>query len=182
MIFVEDAVVLVDKNDNELGTMPKLEAHIIGALHRAFSLFIFNSKKQLLIQQRAITKYHSGSLWANTCCSHPRPNELLSQAIHRRLDEELGMQCDEIRTIGTVLYNEKVTDNLIEHEFDHLYLGFSDQTPQCNPNEVMNYRWISLDSLYQDIEKNPSDYSVWFCYILKHMGFHQFTRWSQGII
>ncbi|WP_156510833.1 isopentenyl-diphosphate Delta-isomerase, partial [Proteus hauseri] len=101
MIFVEDAVVLVDKNDNELGTMPKLEAHIIGALHRAFSLFIFNSKKQLLIQQRAITKYHSGSLWANTCCSHPRPNELLSQAIHRRLDEELGMQCDEIRTIGT---------------------------------------------------------------------------------
>lgn len=179
---MEDAVVLVDINDNELGTMPKLEAHIIGALHRAFSIFIFNSKHQLLIQQRAAVKYHSGSLWANTCCSHPRPNELLSQAIHRRLDEELGMQCDEMQTIGTILYNEKVTDNLIEHEFDHLYLGFSDQLPQCNPDEVMDYRWISLDSLYQDIEDNPSHYSVWFCYILKHMGISQFTRWSKGII
>lgn len=117
---MKDAVILVDKNDNELGTMPKLEAHITGALHRAFSLFIFNSKQQMLIQQRALTKYHSGGLWANTCCSHPLPNEPLSQAIHRRLNEELGMQCD-MQPIGTILYNEKVTDDLIEHEFDHLF-------------------------------------------------------------
>ncbi|MBU0049647.1 isopentenyl-diphosphate Delta-isomerase [Klebsiella pneumoniae] len=178
---MEDAVILVDKNDNELGTMPKLEAHIVGALHRAFSIFIFNSKQQLLIQQRAISKYHSGGLWANTCCSHPLPNELLSDAIHRRLDEELGMQCD-MQSIGTILYNEKVTDDLIEHEFDHLFLGFSNELPHSNPDEVMNYRWVSLDTLYQDTEKNPQNYSIWFRYILNRMGIEQFSRWSQGII
>nr|WP_244185058.1 isopentenyl-diphosphate Delta-isomerase [Proteus columbae] len=161
--------------------MPKLEAHIVGALHRAFSIFIFNSKQQLLIQQRAISKYHSGGLWANTCCSHPLPNELLSDAIHRRLDEELGMKCD-MQPIGTILYNEKVTNDLIEHEFDHLFLGFSNELPHSNPDEVMNYRWISLDTLYQDTEENPQNYSVWFRYILNRMGIEQFSRWSQGII
>ncbi|WP_100159043.1 isopentenyl-diphosphate Delta-isomerase [Proteus columbae] len=178
---MEDAVILVDKNDNELGTMPKLEAHIVGALHRAFSIFIFNSKQQLLIQQRAVSKYHSGGLWANTCCSHPLPNELLSDAIHRRLDEELGMKCD-MQSIGTILYNEKVTDDLIEHEFDHLFLGFSNELPRSNSNEVMDYRWISLDSLYQDIEENAQNYSVWFRHILNRMGIEQFSRWSHGII
>ncbi|WIV90325.1 isopentenyl-diphosphate Delta-isomerase [Proteus appendicitidis] len=161
--------------------MPKLEAHIVGALHRAFSIFIFNSKQQLLIQQRAISKYHSGGLWANTCCSHPLPNELLSDAIHRRLNEELGMKCD-MQPIGTILYNEKVTDDLIEHEFDHLFLGFSNELPHSNPDEVMNYRWISLDTLYQDTEENPQNYSAWFRYILNRMGIEQFSRWSQGII
>lgn len=178
---MEDAVILVDEHDNELGTMPKLEAHITGTLHRAFSLFIFNSEQQLLIQQRAISKYHSGGLWANTCCSHPRPNEPLLNAIHRRLDEEFGMRCD-MQSIGNVLYNEQVTDNLIEHEYDHLFLGFSDDTPQYNPDEIMNYRWISLEKLYQDIKNNPQNYSVWFRYILNRMGIEQFSRWSQGII
>jgi len=180
VIFVKDAVILVDKNDNELGTMPKLEAHITGALHRAFSLFIFNSKQQMLIQQRALTKYHSGGLWANSCCSHPLPNEPLSQAIHRRLNEELGMQCD-MQPIGTILYNEKVTDDLIEHEFDHLFLGFSDKTPQCHPDEVMDHRWISLNELYHDVEKHPENYSAWFCHILMALGIEQFTRWSKNI-
>lgn len=178
---MEDAVILVDSNDNELGIMPKLEAHIKGALHRAFSLFIFNSKKQLLIQQRAIQKYHSGGLWTNTCCSHPRPNEPLSQAIHRRLNEELGMQC-QMLPIGTVLYNEKVTDNLIEHEFDHLFIGFCDELPQCNPNEVMDYQWISLDVLYQNIEEDPECYTAWFRYILNTLGKKQVKQWSEGAI
>ncbi|OAT31601.1 isopentenyl-diphosphate Delta-isomerase [Proteus myxofaciens] len=178
---MEDAVILVDNNDNELGTMPKLEAHIIGALHRAFSLFIFNSQKQLLIQQRAISKYHSGHLWANTCCSHPRPNEPLSKAIHRRLYEELGMSCD-MQPIGTILYNEKVTDDLTEHEFDHLFLGFTDDDPQCNPDEVMNYQWISLTELYKDIKINPNKYTAWFRYILNYFEKEQFEKWSIGII
>ena len=126
-----EKVILVDKNDRQVGLMEKQEAHIKGLLHRAFSIFIFNTKNELLLQKRATQKYHSGGLWTNTCCSHPRENESTIDAAYRRLNEEMGMICD-LKFKFNFIYKAKLDNNLYEHELDHVFFGFSDSTPKIN--------------------------------------------------
>ena len=130
-----EKVILVDKNDNEVGTMEKQEAHVKGLLHRAFSVFIFNDKNELLLQRRAVNKYHSGGLWTNTCCSHPRQNEKTKDAAKRRLLEEMGMR-STLKKQFDFIYKAKLDNNLYEHEFDHVFFGFTNDLPIINQEEV----------------------------------------------
>ena len=153
-------VILVDKHDNEIGTMPKMEAHVTGVLHRAFSVFIFNQNGELLLQQRALDKYHSGGKWTNTCCSHPRAGEETLTAANRRLLEEMGMEC-ELNYGFNFLYKADVENGLIEHEFDHVYYGISDDLPAINLAEVAAYKYVKIDTLRLDLEKNPALYTEW---------------------
>lgn len=154
-------VILVDEADNEIGTEEKLKAHKEGKLHRAFSIFVFNSEGKLLLQQRALSKYHCPGLWANTCCSHPRPNETVEAAAHRRLVEEMGFDCP-LKEIFSFTYKAKFDNGLMEHEFDHILLGRFDGTPKANPEEVESWKWVGIDELKQDINANPGRYAYWF--------------------
>ncbi|MGV0938443.1 isopentenyl-diphosphate Delta-isomerase [Empedobacter falsenii] len=164
---MEEFVVLVDQDDQKLGLMEKQQAHIAGLLHRAFSVFVFNSKGELMIQQRAASKYHSPTLWTNTCCSHPRDNETYEQAAHRRLEEEMGFDC-ELEYKFNFIYKAHLENDLIEHELDHVFIGTFDNEPKLNPDEVMAYRWVELDDLKKDMEKNPQNYTAWFKIIFEH--------------
>ena len=157
---MEERVILVDQDDSEIGTMEKQEAHISGSLHRAFSVFIFNSKGELLLQQRALDKYHSPGLWTNTCCSHPRPGEATLVAANRRLEEEMGMQ-SELQYGFNFTYKADFGNHLTEHEFDHVFFGRSDAMPQTNPAEVAAFKYLSLAELEQELHKNPAHYSAW---------------------
>ena len=164
---MEEFVVLVDQDDQKLGLMEKQQAHVAGLLHRAFSVFVFNSKGELMIQQRAASKYHSPTLWTNTCCSHPRDNETYKQAAHRRLEEEMGFDC-ELEYKFNFIYKAHLENDLIEHELDHVFIGTFDDEPKLNPDEVMAYRWVELDDLKKDMEKNPQNYTAWFKIIFEH--------------
>ena len=154
-------VVLVDKNDNAIGTMEKQQAHVEGALHRAFSIFIFNSENKLLLQKRASSKYHCGGLWTNTCCSHPRENEIVLDAAARRLQEEMGMQC-ELKPIFSFVYKAQFENGLTEHEYDHVFVGQSDQLPKLDAEEVEDYRYIGLEELHKEIKVSPQNFTPWF--------------------
>ena len=154
-------VILVDEQDKKLGLMEKIEAHKKGVLHRAFSVFILNQKNQLLLQQRALHKYHSGGLWTNTCCRHPRDGETNLEAAHRRLQEEMGMDAPLEKLLHFV-YRAEFDNNMIEHELDHVFVGKCDANPVINPDEVEAYKWMDLDELKADIEKNPQLYTAWF--------------------
>ena len=154
-------VVLVDEQDNPIGKMEKQQAHIEGLLHRAFSIFIFNSEKKLLLQKRASSKYHCGGLWTNSCCSHPRENENIQDAANRRLAEEMGMQCS-LKPIFTFMYKAEFDNGLIEHEFDHVFFGESDQNPKINPEEVETYRYIAMEDLQQEVKEFPQNFTPWF--------------------
>jgi isopentenyl-diphosphate delta-isomerase len=156
----EEKVILVDAFDNEVGTMEKLEAHEKGQLHRAFSVFLYNSNGEMLLQQRALHKYHSPGLWTNTCCSHPRPGESNHEAAQRRLMEEMGIQC-KIEPAFSFMYEQKLGD-LIEHELDHVFIGTFDGVPEINPEEVAAWKTISEYDLLNDVAKNPENYTVWF--------------------
>jgi len=160
-------VIIVDTKDNEIGIEEKLRTHQEGKLHRAFSIFIFNSKKEMLLQQRAKTKYHSPGLWSNTCCSHPRPNRNLEREAKRRLKEEMGFQCD-LKEVFSSLHKVRVGD-LIEHEFDHVFLGRFDGNPKPNKEEVEDWKWMRLKELQKDIKNNPQKYTAWFKIILDRM-------------
>ncbi len=157
---MEEQVVLVDRLDNPLGIINKMEAHSLGLLHRAFSVFIFNSRGELLLQQRAIDKYHSGGKWTNTCCSHPKPFEAIADAASRRLVEEMGLTC-ELEYGFNFIYETAFENELIEHEFDHVYFGISDELPIINKNEVEAFRYMTLDELATDLANNPNQYTVW---------------------
>lgn len=157
----EDNVILVDENDNQVGLMPKLEAHQKGLLHRAFSVFIFNKDYKLLLQKRALSKYHSGGLWTNTCCSHPRENEDIFDAANRRLYEEMGIKTS-LRKVYDFIYKAELDNNLIENEFDHVFYGIYDDNPTLNLNEASDFKWIDMHSLNLDIKDNPQDYTIWF--------------------
>ena len=159
--MLEEKVILVDKNDNQVGLMPKLEAHEKGFLHRAFSVFIFNNKYQLLLQKRASSKYHSGGLWTNTCCSHPREDEDTLDAANRRLDEEMGIKTS-LRKVYDFIYEAKLDNNLIEHEFDHVFYGLYDEDPIINKDEVDDFKWIDMETLNDSIINNGDNYTVWF--------------------
>ena len=152
---------MVDKQDNEVGVAQKMAAHINGSLHRAFSIFIFNSKGELLLQQRANSKYHSPELWTNTCCSHPYPGETLEAATSRRLKEEMGFSC-ELHKAFHFIYNADVGGGLTEHEFDHVFIGYYDEAPKINEGEVMAWKWMSRDLIRKELESQPEKYTVWF--------------------
>ena len=156
-----EKVILVDKNDRQVGLMEKQEAHIKGLLHRAFSVFIFNTKNELLLQKRANQKYHSGGLWTNTCCSHPRDNESTIDAAYRRLNEEMGMTCD-LELKFNFIYKAKLDNNLYEHELDHVFFGFSDTIPKINKKEVCAFDYKTLEFLKKDIIISPNNYTEWF--------------------
>lgn len=161
------SVVLVDANDRPLGTANKLEAHTEGWLHRAFSVFVFDADDRLLLQQRHADKYHSGGLWSNTCCSHPRPGESLSDATQRRLQEEMGFTCTLDRVFGFT-YRADVGSDLQEHEFDHVFVGRTHRRPQVtpHPDEVSDWQWVDPSALCDDIEAHPERYTVWFRLVL----------------
>jgi isopentenyl-diphosphate delta-isomerase len=156
----KEKVILVDKNDKEIGTGEKLKIHQEGKLHRAFSIFVFNYKGELLLQQRAKSKYHSGGLWANTCCSHPRVGEPIEKAVHRRLKEEMGFDCD-LKKIFSFTYKSKLDHDFFEHEFDHVFVGKFNGKPMPNPEEVDKWKWVNLEELKKDIQKNPNNYTYW---------------------
>ena len=158
---MEEFVVLVDCEDNEVGLMEKQQAHVAGLLHRAFSVFVFNSKGELMLQQRAASKYHSPTLWTNTCCSHPRENETYKQAANRRLVEEMGFDCDLLYKFHFI-YRANLDNGLTEHELDHVFIGKFDGEPKLNPEEVMAYRWVEMDVLKKDMQTNPQNYTAWF--------------------
>ena len=156
-----EEVILVNEQDQQVGIMEKMAAHIVPRLHRAFSIFIFNSKGELLLQQRALTKYHSPGLWTNTCCSHPRQGETLENATARRLMEEMGITC-EMHEVFTFIYKAPVGLGLTEHEFDHVWFGQSDAIPTINTDEVASYRYMSLDDIAADMHAHPDLYTEWF--------------------
>ncbi len=158
---MKEEVILVDEWDKAIGTMEKIEAHQKGLLHRAFSVFIFNSQGEILLQQRAINKYHSAGLWTNTCCSHPRPGEDTLTAAQRRLQEEMGISA-QLEHKTHFIYKTVFDNNLTEHEFDHVFFGKNDQAPKINPLEVESYVWMAPEKVVADIVKNPAKYTSWF--------------------
>jgi isopentenyl-diphosphate delta-isomerase len=158
---MEETVILVDHNDREVGGAEKLQAHREGSLHRAFSVFVFNSRGELLLQQRARAKYHSGGLWTNTCCSHPRLGEGTEEAAHRRLVEEMGFDC-ELEEAFHFTYRVEFGDGLVEHEFDHVFLGRFDGAPTPDPQEVGDWKWADTEALEKDLGENPGRYAHWF--------------------
>lgn len=156
-----EKVILVDENDKEIGSEEKLAAHQNGGkLHRAFSIFIFNSKGEILLQKRVKEKYHSALLWTNACCSHPRPDESLEIAVHRRLKEEMGFDCDLAEKFSFI-YKIDFENGVSENEFDHVFIGKFDGEPEPDPKEVAGWKWISAEELKQGIKENPEKYSYW---------------------
>lgn len=156
-----ELVILVDENDNQVGLMEKMEAHEKGLLHRAFSVFLFNAQGEMLLHQRALSKYHSGGLWTNACCSHPRDNETTIAAAHRRLEEEMGFDC-EIEEVFHFVYKSKLDNDLTEHELDHVFIGQYEGEITPNPEEVESYKYISIPALSKDVKENPENYTEWF--------------------
>ena len=157
----EERVILVDELDNEVGTMEKMEAHRKGILHRAFSVFVFNENGELLLQKRASSKYHSGGLWTNTCCSHPRENESVLDAAHRRIVEEMGFDTD-LEVKFQFIYRKNLDNNLIEHELDHVLFGKYNAKPEINLEEAEDYCYISIEELKKSIISEPEKYTEWF--------------------
>ena len=163
---MEEHVILVDEHDNQLGLMPKMEAHEKAVLHRAFSVFIFNSDGDLMLQQRAAHKYHSPLLWTNTCCSHQRDGESNIAAGKRRLVEEMGFST-ELKEVFSFIYKAPFDNGLTEHELDHVMVGYFDGVPEVNPEEVASFKWMSLEAIKEDIELHPYLYTAWFKIIFK---------------
>jgi len=164
-------VILVDEKDNVTGTIGKMEAHTKGILHRAFSIFIFNSKNEMLLQQRAFSKYHSAGLWSNACCSHPYPGEDTKAAARRRLQEELGFTTN-IQKIFDFIYTTSFDNGLIENEFDHVFIGERDGDIKINPDEVHDYAFVSMRVLKQELQQDPEKFTAWF-----HLAFPRIENW-----
>lgn len=166
-------VVLVDEQDNEVGAMEKMEAHRKALLHRAFSVFIFNSAGEMLLQQRAQHKYHSGGLWTNACCSHPFPGETPGQAATRRLMEEMGFETPVSKAF-TFLYKAAFDNGLTEHEFDHVFVGEYNGEIQPNPDEVMDFAYRSIAEIEASLQSHPFQYTAWF-----HLAFPKVKEWRK---
>lgn len=156
-----DELILVDEHDNPIGKLDKTSVHEQGLLHRAFSLFVFNSKGEILLQQRADHKYHSAGLWSNACCSHPRFGEELNTAVQRRMLVEMGMDCDPM-FVFSFLYRVEFDNGLVEHEFDHVFFDVLEALPNINLEEVKSYKYLSMDNLEQELLNNPAYYTEWF--------------------
>lgn len=160
-------VILVDQQDNAIGTMEKMEAHQKGLLHRAFSILLFNSKGEVLLQKRALKKYHSGGLWTNTCCSHPLPGESMYDATRRKLKHEMGIEL-QTEFAYKFIYQAPLDQNLIEYEYDHVFIGTFDGEPVINPEEVEDWKYVDVVTLRSDIKNNPDKYTYWFKLIMSH--------------
>ena len=158
---MKEHVILVNESDNPVGTQEKMAAHEQANLHRAFSVFIFNAKGEMLLQQRAKDKYHSGGLWTNACCSHPRPGEKTIDAAHRRLQEEMGFDC-ELEEAFHFIYKTEFDHGLTENELDHVFIGKYEGEIIPNPDEVEDYKWINLKNLKNDLEEKPDIFTSWF--------------------
>jgi len=159
-------VILVDKEDKPIGLMPKLEAHEKGLLHRAFSIFVFNSKGEMLLQKRALSKYHTPGLWTNTCCSHQVDGEDEQEGLGRRLKEEMGLQVTHFQKAFHIIYKAELENGLIEHELDHVYFAHSDNQPSPNPEEVSDWKYASPLEIKSDMEQRPYLYTPWFKLLL----------------
>ena len=167
-VLPEERVVLVDSSDREMGSMEKLRAHEEGALHRAVSVFVFDRLGRLLLQQRSAAKYHAARLWSNSCCGHPRPGESPFAAAERRLKEEMGLECP-LRPVTTFLYRATV-GTLVEHEFDHVFVGLCDHDPRPDPTEVMAWRTARMSELERDLSDRPDRYTPWLPLALAALG------------
>jgi isopentenyl-diphosphate Delta-isomerase len=168
---ISEHVILVDENDNQTGTMEKMEAHRKAILHRAISVFLINENGEWILQRRSIDKYHSKDLWTNACCSHPYPNESNVDAANRRLVEEMGIHC-KLNEIFSFTYKEPLENEITEHEFDHVFLGITDKIPTINTDEVGEWKLISYSDLKIDIHSNPEKYTVWFKKIYEEVNSH----------
>jgi len=166
---MKERVVLVDKAGHEIGSEDKMSVHVTGALHRAFSIFVFSSQGKLLIQQRNGSKYHTPGLWSNTCCSHPRPGEALAGAVQRRLAEEMGFIC-ELSELFTCRYELRLDNNMIEHELNHVFIGFYDGYPLPDPAEVEDWRWQALQDLCGEMNRSSAAFTPWFKLIIRDYG------------
>jgi len=167
---MEEQVILVNERDEKIGLMPKLEAHQKGILHRAFSIFVYNDKNELMLQQRALNKYHSPGLWTNTCCSHQRDGETSLEAGKRRLQEEMGFTTP-LKETNSFIYKAPFDNGLTEHELDHILVGNYNGIPKINQTEVASWKWMTLEQVQNDIQINPDDYTAWFKIIFDK--FHQ---------
>ena len=169
-----EQVILVDVDDCEIGLMEKMEAHKQAVLHRAFSVFLFNPQGKMLLQQRALTKYHSAGLWTNTCCSHPRPGETLENAVSRRLMEEMGISA-KVSKAFDFIYQAELPDHLNEHEFDHVFIGNYDDEVRPNHLEVANFVYQSIEEIAANLQSHPEKYTVWF-----KIAFPKVVEWYQS--
>jgi isopentenyl-diphosphate delta-isomerase len=167
----EQFVILVDNNDNQTGSMSKLEAHEKGLLHRAISVFIINSQGEWILQRRAFDKYHSNGLWTNTCCTHPKPGESNIDSAKRRLSEEMGINCDLIE-LFSFTYKEKLDNGYTENEFDHVFFGISDNEPIINTSEVEDWVAVLFSELHEMVQSNPNEFTFWFKEIYKKVNHH----------
>lgn len=173
--MAEEHVILVNEKDQEIGLMPKLEAHQKAVLHRAFSVFIFNSENELMLQKRASNKYHSPNLWTNTCCSHQRSGESNIQAGTRRLYEEMGFTTT-LNEITSFIYKAPFDNGLTEHELDHVMVGYYNEDPVINSDEVEDWKWMKIEDVKNDISLNPDLYTAWFKIIFKNFYNHLNNR------
>jgi isopentenyl-diphosphate Delta-isomerase len=174
-----DHLILVNSADEPVGTMEKMEAHQLGLLHRAFSILVFNTKGELLIQQRAAEKYHSAGLWTNTCCSHPLAGSAIEDTIHARLQHEMGFDC-ELQFLYKFEYRKEFANGLTEHELDYVYVGISDATPHPNPAEASAYRWVSWPDLLHEWDNHPERFTFWLGLILEQAEIHDFVLTLEG--
>lgn len=169
----EEQVILVNENNEQIGTMAKMEAHEKAVLHRAFSVFITNDNGEIMLQQRAASKYHSPLLWTNTCCSHQRVGETNIEAGKRRLQEEMGFQA-ELKELFSFIYKAPFDNGLTEHELDHVMIGSFNAEPNINPDEVEAWKWMSPEAIKEDISNNPKEYTAWFKIIFDKFYEHLF--------
>lgn len=169
--MTEEKVILVNEKDEPIGLMPKMEAHEKALLHRAFSVFIFNNKNELLLQQRALSKYHSPGLWTNTCCSHQRDGESNTEAGKRRLIEEMGFET-ELTEVLSFIYKAPFDNGLTEYEFDHIMIGYYSEEPKINKEEVANWKWMTLEEIRKDMTNYPDRYTAWFKIIFERFYDH----------
>lgn len=169
---MSEQIILVDKNDEQIGTGEKLDVHKKGLLHRAFSIYIFNTENKLMLQKRTSDKYHCGGLWTNTTCSHPRMGEKMEDAIHRRLQEEMGFDT-ELEKVTEFIYKVPFDNGLTEHEYLHVYFGRYNQPPDPNPKEAEDWKWITISDLEKAIETEKDSYTYWMKktlpFIKKHL-------------
>ncbi|EQC01293.1 isopentenyl-diphosphate Delta-isomerase [Photorhabdus temperata] len=177
---MDEMLILVDKYDNPIGSAGKMDVHQKGMLHRAFSIFVFDKKGNLLLQKRAATKYHSAGLWTNSCCGHPRVGESLDTAAHRRLGEEMGFDCP-LKKVLSFIYHATLPNTLIEYEYDHVFIGQFDKEPIINPDEVSDYKWVSPLKLRGLINKDPGEYTVWFKKIIDGLLNQDIKDWQRQL-